>query len=182
MSKSYIPPPIEKSYDCTEAYASPEERYFTERYALDVRFPGDDYRIFIHSNRICIVTLAPSHEMLMKEQQVAKVDFQVTDKRNTLESKVSGKRKHGAQRLLPTTPLFIAECGHSSYKPCTGITGKLLEVNKALKENPQLLISDPCRKGFLAILLPDPTLVETYKKELTTKEEFQKRKSQHLLI
>ncbi|BET01555.1 family with sequence similarity 206, member A [Nesidiocoris tenuis] len=159
-----------------EPYSNFIDRYFTARYAVDVRHPTDDYRILVHSNRVCIVTLAPSHELLANETAVDSVSFQVSENRNTLNTKISGKRKHNAQRVQPNTAIAIVSCSgeqSKSYKLVPGVHGKLLEMNKELLERPNLILEDPSEKGYLAIILPDPSQVEALKKNLLTPQDYE---------
>uniref|UniRef100_A0A0A9XGJ2 Protein Abitram n=1 Tax=Lygus hesperus TaxID=30085 RepID=A0A0A9XGJ2_LYGHE len=171
-SSGVIIPDIVNSYSSTDPYSNFVQRYFTVRYAVNVRHQNDDYCVLIHSNRVCVVTLAPSHELLKNETSIDSVDFQVSENRNTLNTKISGKRKHHAQRVQPNTSLAIVNCQSKTYKLVPGIHGKLLEVNKDLLSNPSLLLEHPDEKGFLAIILPDPSSVEESKKKLMTPDAY----------
>ena len=53
-----------------------------------------------------MVTVAKSHPLL-KDGPLKKVDFQVTNKLNRLDNKVSGKGKKGGQFLQADAPLCI---------------------------------------------------------------------------
>lgn len=59
--------------------------------------------------RICVITIAPSHPLL-KCKQLTCVNFQVSNKVNRLDNKVSGKGKKGAQHLLPESIICEVTC------------------------------------------------------------------------
>lgn len=165
--------PLEDSYDKTIVYKSFSERYYTPRYCLNLINKGEDYCILFHSNRISVITLAPSHPLLLNKKKVKNVSFQVSDNVNRLANKVSGKAKHGAQMLQPCSPLLIAECTDGTkYTVRSPVPGKLVEVNDQLVKNPSLISDYPADKGFIAIvLLPIPSS-ERYRNEMLTPEQY----------
>ena len=59
--------------------------------------PQDHVKILLHSNGICVLTLAPSHPILTQRLKVTKVDFQVSKRVNRLQNSVRGKGKKGGQ-------------------------------------------------------------------------------------
>lgn len=165
--------PLEDSYDKTLLYKSFSERYYTPRYCLDLAHQGEDYCILFHSNRISVVTLAPSHPLLLNKKTVKSVSFQVSDNINRLDNKVSGKAKHGAQMLNPASPLLIVECTDSTkYTIRSPVPGKLVEVNDELINKPSLLSDCPTDKGFIAIILLPIPLSERYRNEMLTPEQY----------
>jgi hypothetical protein len=132
------------------------ERYFTKRFLVEG--DGGIYSLLSHSNKIIILTLAPSHPILSKNYKVIFVNYQVTPKLNRLDNKVSGKGKHGGQFLSESSIICEIKCEDETsgatmmYKVRAGIVGKLLEVNEGLVQNPSLL-KNPNR-GFLAVVCP----------------------------
>ncbi|EDV19667.1 expressed hypothetical protein [Trichoplax adhaerens] len=132
------------------------DRYFTPLYQLNVKGKAlEDHLILQHSNRICIVAVAPSHAMFQCRRKITNVDFQVTSKLNRLDNKVSGKRKRGAQMVNETSPLCHITCDDGSkYTISSCVKGKLIEINELLIENPDLLAEKPCTEGFIAVILP----------------------------
>jgi len=50
--------------------------------------------------------------------------------------------------------------------------GKLVEVNEALSEDPQLLKKPPHKGGYLAIILPHIKLLESLKQSLLTRDQY----------
>ncbi|XP_075234214.1 protein Abitram-like isoform X1 [Lycorma delicatula] len=166
--------PLEDSYDKEEKYQSVIERYFTPRYSLDVGMPNGDYCILLHSNRICIITIAPSHPLRSQNKNITKLDFQISTNIDRLNNHVSGKLKRGAQVLQQSSsPLFFVECSDGTiYKLCACIPGKLVEINDAIIKDPNLLIKDSCNTGFIAIILPSIRNFEQYRNELLTPEQY----------
>ncbi|XP_024893612.1 protein Simiate-like isoform X2 [Temnothorax curvispinosus] len=149
------------------------DRYFTPYYKTDVQSPGDDMCVWIHSNRICMLSLAPSHVILRSNKGIEKVDFRVSDKLDRSLNKVSGKGKHGAQPLQTNSNVCTISCldGQTYVIKCCMI-GKLVEVNEALSEDPQLLKGPPHKGGYLAIILPNIKLLESLKQSLLTHEQY----------
>ncbi|XP_076231614.1 protein Abitram [Calliopsis andreniformis] len=149
------------------------DRYFTPYYKLNVKCPADDICILMHSNRICMLSLAPSHVALQSDKRIVKVDFKVSDKLDRILNKVSGKSKHGAQPLQANSNICIITCSNGEtyiIKCC--IIGKLVEVNETLVENPELLLEPPHKGGYLAIVLPNIKLLDKMKESLLTQEQY----------
>lgn len=149
------------------------ERYFTAYYKINVQSPGDDICIRIHSNRICMFSLAPSHVILQGDKDITKVDFKVSDKLDRALNKVSGKSKHGAQPLQVNSNICTVLCsdGQRYLIKCCMI-GKLIEINEILSEKPQLLRELPHKGGYLAIILPNIKHLENLKQSLLTHEQY----------
>jgi len=149
------------------------DRYFTPYYKINVQSVGDDICIRIHSNRICMLSLAPSHVALTGNKEIQKVDFKISNKLDRSLNKVSGKGKHGAQPLQANSNICTISCtdGHTYVIKCCMI-GKLIEVNEMLLENPQLLRQLPHKGGYLAIILPNIKLLESLKQSLLTEEQY----------
>lgn len=149
------------------------ERYFTAYYKINVQSPGDDICIRIHSNRICMLSLAPSHVILQGDGDIMKVDFKISDKLDRALNKVSGKSKHGAQPLQANSNICTVFCSNGQRYPikCCMI-GKLVEINEMLSEKPQLLRELPHRGGYLAIILPNIKHLENLKQSLLTYDQY----------
>ncbi|XP_018348249.1 PREDICTED: protein Simiate isoform X2 [Trachymyrmex septentrionalis] len=139
----------------------------------EVQYNGNDTCIWIHSNRICMLSLAPSHIILQDNKDIQKVDFKVSDKLDRSLNKVSGKSKHGAQPLQTNSNICTILCkdGQTYVIKCY-IVGKLIEVNNALSENPQLLKKLPHKGGYLAIILPNLKVLENFKQSTLTHDKY----------
>lgn len=149
------------------------ERYFTAYYKINVQSPGDDICIRIHSNRICMFSLAPSHAIFQGDRDITKVDFKISDRLDRALNKVSGKSKHGAQPLQVNSNICTILCsdGQRYLIKCCMI-GKLVEVNEMLSEKPQLLRELPHKGGYMAIILPNIKHLENLKQSLLTHEQY----------
>ena len=164
--------PIEKSIPLSVTYPSVVERYFTQRY---IRREGDnDTCILYHSNKICLVTLAKSHAIFKKGAVIKKVNFKVGEKLDRTNNKVSGKKKHGGQRVDEHSILCLVECEDDSlYTIRAGVKGKLVEVNEPLIENPNLLMTKSETDGYIAVVL-QKLGVECDMSNSVSKEEYDK--------
>lgn len=146
----------EVELDENGVFPSVTDRYLTPYYQLDVVNPGDDICIRVHTNRICMISLAPSHSIFVKNKTIESINYKVSDKLDRLQNKVSGKAKHGAHPLQSNSNLCFIKCTDESVYPikCCMI-GKLIEVNEALTENFDLLKKEPHQGGYIAIVMPN---------------------------
>lgn len=146
------------------------DRYFTRFYYRKSNTDNEDHQILIHSNRICLIGLAPSH--IAFEKGIKSVDFNIgnIDRR---ENHCSGKGKKGAMNLQPTSALAIITCkDDTQYKIISCITGKLIEVNERLIDNPELLAQEG--NGYVAICLPKIENADVIKQNLISEELYQR--------
>lgn len=158
----------------TAKFPTITERYFTPYYKLNIRELADDIRILVHSNRICMLSLAPSHIILQSGRKITKVDFKVSEKLDRSRNKVSGKSKHGAQPLQANSNICtISSSDGKIYMIKCCMIGKLVEVNEMLLENPELLFQPPHRGGYLAIILPNIKLLDKMRESLLTQEQYE---------
>lgn len=129
-------------------YPSVSERYYKHKHypsSESNEKSNQDLLVLAHSNRIAIVTIAPTHDILRLKKNVTKIDFGA-DKINRLENKVKGKWKKGGQKVQNQSVLCSIECDDGSiYKISACITGKIIEINRQLIEEPGLL----ARKVFI---------------------------------
>lgn len=145
------------------------DRYFTRFYhrKSDAE-DNEDHQVLIHSNRLCLVGLAPSHIAFVKG--IKSVDFNIgnIDRSQNL---CSGKGKKGAMNLQPTSALAIVTCkDDTQYKVVSCITGKLIEVNERLLDNPESLAQEG--DGYVAICLPKIENSEVIKQTLISEEAY----------
>lgn len=162
---------ILKSFNPTTSFANVTERYLTPYYYVDNKVPGNDTCVWVHSNRICLISLAPSHEIINEKKKIKCINFKVSDKLDRASNKVSGKSKHGAQPLQPSSTICSIECEDDKiYFVKCNMTGKLMEINDALLTKPELLLQPPHRGGYLAIALPNILRFETLTTELLNQE------------
>ncbi|KAK2582687.1 hypothetical protein KPH14_004961 [Odynerus spinipes] len=149
------------------------ERYFSTYYKVNVQRPEDDMCIRIHSNRICMISIAPSHTIFQNGKKILKVDYKVSDKLDRMLNKVSGKSKHGAQPLQANSNICTISCSDGqTYTIKCCMIGKLIEVNEILLHNPELLKEPPHKGGYLALVLPNLKLLDKMKDTLLTPEQY----------
>lgn len=161
--------------DLSNKWPSVTDRYFTPFYKIDVLKPENDICIRVHSNRICMISLAPSHMIFQNNSQVVNVNFRVSEKLDRTKNQVSGKGKRGAQPLQENSNICSISCadGETHVIKCC-MTGKLVEVNESLATNPSLLKEPPHKGGYLAIVLPNIRLIDDLKQKLLTQENYEK--------
>ncbi|XP_071452806.1 protein Abitram [Hetaerina americana] len=174
MQSAFVAPPIEESSEKQKDYSTVTERYYTPRFAVSIVEKEDDFCVLFHSNKICVVTLAPSHPILKFKKEIVDINFQVSTKVDRLQNKVSGKGKKGAQNLVPNSALCFVKCSDDSkYTLYSCIQGKLVEINEHLKERPSLLVNKPSSDGYIAIIIPKLHQSQQQKEELLTPEKYE---------
>lgn len=119
----------------------------------------EEHLILAHSNGIVLVQLAASHPAFAKG--ITEVGYNVGQlDRSTNE--VKGKSKRGGLILQEKTQLAVVKCKDGSeYKVVSCLPGKLVEVNKGLLENPELLKKEG--DGYIAIILPKQDVLKSHK-------------------
>ena len=111
-------PAIEDSISSTnpEDYKTVTERYYTKFYCVDQdRDKHQDILVLNHSNKICLITLAPTHPVIANKLRVSKVNFEVSKKIDRKSNKTSGKSKKGGQALEHSSILAIIETDSGSF-------------------------------------------------------------------
>lgn len=165
--------PIGLDVPFSDVYPSFTERYFEAKYVVDINANSEDHCVLVHSNRICVVTLAPSHPVIASKKTISTINFQIGDKTNRLNNTVQGKRKHGAQGLVPKAILCEIECEDGTkYSVQSCVHGKLIEINENLVKNPQLLVEKPKSDGYIAIILPPLTKNNKFQDCLVLEEDY----------
>ena len=91
-------------------------RYYTPLYHLDPdREKREDLLILCHSNKICLVALAPSHPIVKDNLVIDKVNLDVSKNIDRKSNKTSGKSKKGGQALEHSSILAIIETDSGSF-------------------------------------------------------------------
>lgn len=160
--------PITDSFK--EDYPSVVDRFFTRYYY----FKGDvPYQVLYHSNRICLICLAPEHPALA--QGISSVNFDIGNVDRS-QNVVKGKGKKGGMILQAESTLaLLTTANGGTYKVPSCIRGKLVEVNTAIVEEPKLLEQLPEGAGYFAILLPKIENCDAIKASLLTQEQYEER-------
>nr|XP_029713636.1 protein Abitram-like [Aedes albopictus] len=154
--------------DFVEDYPSTVERFFTRYYYVQAGKENEPLQVLFHSNRICLIGLAPEHEALAKGIQ--SVTFEV-GRIDRSENQVSGKKKSGGMIVQMDSTMALITCDDGSvYKVRGCVQGKLVEVNKRLMENANLLREEGV--GYVAVIMPKPEQCEAIKKKLMSREEY----------
>ena len=150
------------------------ERYFTEKYFIDPKDENEDMCVLVHSNRVCVLALAPTHPILKNKKTVENVNFQISPETNRLDNKASGKLKKGAQLLSRNAALCeVTTSDGDKYILKCCVPGSLLEVNENLIQNPELLLLKPLSEGYIAIVLTRLQDHEKLVAKLSSKEDYQ---------
>ena len=110
-------PKIEDTIDLegTDTYATVEGRYFKRLYFKGPPQEGGsddsptlDQLVLVHTNRICLVSLAPSHPVVAGKRTIRKLDFE--GKSKYLDVKGSSKSKKQCSVVDEKTVLAWIEC------------------------------------------------------------------------
>ena len=126
-------PPITDDLD------SYDTRAFTERYFDTFKNSKNPLTLALkHSNGLYLVKLNPDHEIFQNYEHI-EISYQVTEKLNRANNKVSGKRKLNGQWIDQTGSLAILKMKTKSedenfieQKIISPVRGKLFSVNKNL--------------------------------------------------
>ncbi|KAJ0172225.1 hypothetical protein K1T71_012198 [Dendrolimus kikuchii] len=156
-------------------FKSYTDRYFSKRYILDVDgVKNNDIMIMFHSNRIALLSLAPSHYFFKKNDDYT-INFTIGNI-DRLSNTVKGKGKKGGQYLTPKSVICKIEyCDGTSYAVPSCMKGTLVEINEELVNNPALLKKLPDSDGFIAIILASIAVSEATKSELLAHDEYLKK-------
>jgi hypothetical protein len=141
-------------------YLSYTDRYFKRYYKLDVKYKGNNHLIFMHSNRVAVCSIAPSHPILNKSKyKIEKIEFI-----QNVNEEMSGKHKHNAKNVNVDQPICKVYCKNLIKEEneldevyfliCSCLNAKLIEINERLLKEPELLQKKPFTEGFIAILMP----------------------------
>ena len=163
-------------------YLSYTERYFTKYYKLDVKYECNDHLVLMHSNKVAVCTIAPTHPILdTNKYKVKRVEFI-----QHVNEEMSGKHKHFAKNLHALQPICKIYCdklkndeGEEAYFViyCC-LNAKLIEINEKLLVNPELIQDKPVTEGFLCILMPKLDNLKEQLTELISHAEYTEQISQ----
>lgn len=148
------------SIDDINNFPSVVDRFYEKyRYNYQKGETVEEHLILLHSNGIVLVQLAATHPAFSKG--IAEIGYNVgqLDRSN---NEVKGKSKRGGLILQEKTQLAVVKCKDGSeYKVVSCLPGKLVEVNKGLLENPELLKREG--DGYIAIILARQDVVKAHK-------------------
>lgn len=144
-----FPTPSERYYDIRLVSSEGRRSYFGE---------VGDQCIMFHSNRVCLLTIAPTHPVITEDKTIIRVEytFDGYEKIDRLSSQPMGKSKKGGQKLQKNSPVCAIVCSDDSKYVITACLGsKLIEINQLICSNPNLLKDRPLSLGFIAIIQPN---------------------------
>ena len=91
------------------AFGSVVERYYTQLFTVDVGGkPRHDQYVYMHSNRICVIGVTPSHAMFHCKSLIESVSFAIKGRgekvqRDLSDLQFSGKKKRGCPTVQEDT-------------------------------------------------------------------------------
>lgn len=144
-------------------FPTPSERYFDIRVMSGTdrsSWFGEvgDQCIMFHSNKVCLICLAPTHDVITQDKTVSKIDYRFEGYENIdrVQSKPQGKSKKGCQKMHKNSPVCAMHCSDGTKYVITAcMNSRLLEVNERIVENPELVKRYPLSRGFIAITQPN---------------------------
>jgi len=128
-----------------------------------------------HTNNLFLVRLNPDHG-IFKENEIVEASYQVTEKLNRADNKLSGKKKRNAQWIDSESSIIILKTKKSAsdtefeeIKIPACVRGKLFGINKCLTEgNVKQKLMSP--SGFLALVMPNKRELEVVMSRLVQLE------------
>ena len=167
-----IVPPIDQSIDLSEPYKNVENRYYSRFFHK--QDDSQDQIVLIHTNRICLVSLAPNHPVIKEKKVIKNLNFQVSQNCDRLKNKVTGKGKKGGQGLDEKSILCFLECeSGETFTIRSCVKGKLIAINQKVVENPNLILEKSAGEAHLAIILTKiPDGITDLKSRLLTEEDY----------
>mmetsp|Transcript_20966 Transcript_20966/g.31610 ORF Transcript_20966/g.31610 Transcript_20966/m.31610 type:complete len:212 (+) Transcript_20966:12-647(+) len=124
---------------------------------------GHEQQILVHRNGIYVIAISPSHPIVTKGVKSVNFDMQT---KNFLHSRVKGKRNKGGLQIRPETYIcnLIAK-DETLYQIPSTIPGIVVQANSRLIEDPELVVTHPSSKGYIAIIKPTKAFLEKAKLE-----------------
>jgi len=165
---------IEGSIDLESPYQTVTQRYYTPYYRVDEdRERRHDLCLLVHSNRVSLMCLAPSHPIIEKNLDIDVINCEITKTCNRKSNKAVGKGKKGGQNLDPTSILCFLETKEGRFPVEAVAPSKLICMNRIALSQPALVRDKPDSTGHIAVLLPYLGHIEECKAGLLTKEQYE---------
>ena len=104
-------PMLSSSNVVRPAFGSVVERYYTQLFGVDLtERPRHDQYVYMHSNSICVVGVAPSHAMFHCGSPITSVSFEIKGRagkvlRDLTVIEFSGKKKRGCPTVQEDTTI-----------------------------------------------------------------------------
>lgn len=173
---------------------TPLDRYFSLHYALSLarKLPstpptappippstiptGEDTCIARHHNGLLLICLSPRHPVVRLQKPLSRIEYRVPMRQ------VKGKRKRGGIVVEQRTKLCLITCQDGErYSVQCAVKGTVAEYNTVLETSPDLVRHKPLSDGYLAVILPWPSMVKTAVDDLITADDYEKMWSAELV-
>ena len=156
---SFFKPPAQKPSSFT---------FYTERYYSQFKISnckgteGNNARILLHSNKLCMLCLDPSHVIIKNNLEIESLSHSVKGRGGKERDRLTGaagapkgKKKKGAMQCekLMALAIITTKCGQTFKIPAC-IDGHILEINPFVSVDPQLVVKAPLTEGFIAVINP----------------------------
>ncbi|CCW60720.1 unnamed protein product [Phytomonas sp. EM1] len=146
--------------------------YFTERYYHQYLFEdckkivGNNIRLMLHSNGLCVLCVDPSHVALQAirsappEQKLSVRSVVYGSGRGNSNiatgsiGVVGKKKKNAAVCQVETKMCTLTLSDGTSYPIPACVNGFVLELNENLMKEPWMIASAPTVEGFIAVINP----------------------------
>lgn len=149
------------------------ERYYTPMFVMDYQgIKGNDQYIYFHSNKLCIIGIAPGHILFKNKNMPNSISFQGNNRDLSLNL-VSGRNKKGGYWIDRQSILCEILCDNNiKYKLHGCVKGHLIELNEKISNDPLLLYNKPYSDGYVAIINPNLNEIMEVQPLLLTAEEY----------
>ncbi|XP_060523700.1 protein Abitram [Cylas formicarius] len=131
------------------------ERYYEDKYCVEYNdaVSNRDVLIRLHTNKLVLICLARGHDIIRHNKVIEKINFNIEGS-NLLDINLSGRKKAGARKLKKNHCVCYIKCKgeDTEYPVYTCVQGSLIEVNKNVIKNPQLLVTDSKGLGYIGVL------------------------------
>ena len=108
--------------------------------------------LHVHSNGVCILSVAPTHPMLQPPLKVTGIAYRTHDSKNLMQTEVFGKKKAGAVFLTPRDMVANVELSDgNSVTLYACVRASVIEINQRLIDRPELLGTP---EGYLCVMMP----------------------------
>ncbi|XP_037953740.1 protein Abitram [Teleopsis dalmanni] len=159
--------------DYVEDHPSLVDRFFTRYYYIKSGANPTPYKVLFHSNRVCLICLAPEHPAL--KEGISSINFDIGNI-NRSKNSVKGKGKKGGMVLQADSTLaLLTTVTGKTYKIPSCVRSKLIEVNTNLVNNPSLFSTAKEGEDYLAIVLPKPEHCDEIKEGLLTQTQYEEK-------
>ncbi|ODN01917.1 Protein Simiate [Orchesella cincta] len=147
------------------------ERSLTRLYFIEPN-GGGHYMLLKDSNKICLLTLAPSHPIITNDLIVSAINYQANDNFNCMNNKVCGYSKAGAQFLTDCSILCSIKCEgrEEPFIVRSNLSVKWTEKNEDIVKQPSLL--KDAERGYIAIVFPELSEYDNDLRRWLTEEQY----------